>query len=123
MPQFAPPGAPVVYDRQTGEIIERPAANRMITSTDELLAWQVRPEDAAAGPLRRRYLIDGLILAGKRHLLVAEGGAGKTYLCMDMALRLAAAAGQEPRPARKAEGSRGGKAGVSTFGYRWAGNH
>src|SRR3546814_9069363 len=88
MPQFAPPGAPVVYDRQTGEIIERPAANRMITSTDELLAWQVRPEDAAAGPLRRRYLIDGLILAGKRHLLVAEGGAGKTYLCMDMALRL-----------------------------------
>src|SRR3546814_11353055 len=97
MPQFAPPGAPVVYDRQTGEIIERPAANRMITSTDELLAWQVRPEDAAAGPLRRRYLIDGLILAGKRHLLVAEGGAGKTYLCMAMALRLAAADGQEPR--------------------------
>src|SRR3546814_4545378 len=30
MPQFAPPGAPVVYDRQTGEIIERPAANRKI---------------------------------------------------------------------------------------------
>src|SRR3546814_20552373 len=69
----------------------------MITSTDELLAWQVRPEDAAAGPLRRRYLIAGLILAGKRHLLVAEGGAGKTYLCMELALRLAAADGQEPR--------------------------
>lgn len=44
-------------------------------------------------PKPRRFLIDGLILAGKPHLLVGEAGAGKTYIAIDMALKIASGQG------------------------------
>lgn len=45
----------------------------------------------------REFLVDGLVLAGKPHLLVAEGGAGKTFSALDLALKVASAdEGDEP---------------------------
>ena len=38
----------------------------------------------------RQFLVDKLILAGKHGLMVAEGGAGKTFLMLDLALKVAA---------------------------------
>ncbi|MDF1794839.1 MAG: AAA family ATPase, partial [Thalassobaculaceae bacterium] len=46
---------------------------------------------AMGTPPRRRHLVQGLIMAGQTHVLAAEGGAGKTFLCLDLCLRLAAA--------------------------------
>lgn len=43
----------------------------------------------------REFIVDGLILAGKPHLLVAEGGAGKTFAMLDLALKVASAEGDE----------------------------
>ena len=39
---------------------------------------------------QRQFLVGKMILAGKHHLLVAEGGAGKTFLMLDLALKVAA---------------------------------
>ena len=41
-------------------------------------------------PKPRQFLVDGLILAGKPHLVVAEGGAGKTFAMLDLGLKVAA---------------------------------
>jgi|GEM_PF-3188873 len=38
---------------------------------------------------KRRFLVDGLVMSGKAHMLAAEGGAGKTFLLMDLALKIA----------------------------------
>lgn len=44
-------------------------------------------------PPPRRFLVEGLVLAGKPHLFAAEGGAGKTYSAMDLGLKVAAGVG------------------------------
>ena len=50
--------------------------------------WVVRKWDK--GPLEpRRFLVSDLIMDGKHQLLVAEGGAGKTFLMLDLALKVA----------------------------------
>lgn len=41
-------------------------------------------------PKPREFLVDGLVLAGKPHLVVAEGGAGKTFAALDLGLKVAA---------------------------------
>lgn len=61
-----------------------------IESGDELLSWAVHRRVSPTPPARR-ILVEGLVYSAKRHMLVAEGGAGKTFLCMDLALKLAAA--------------------------------
>lgn len=71
-------------------------AMETITSTDDLLSWAVNKRSSPA-PKARRLLVDGLVFAGKRHMLVAEGGAGKTFLCMDLALKLASCGPDAPR--------------------------
>lgn len=38
---------------------------------------------------KRQFLVDKLVLAAKHTLLVAEGGAGKTFLMLDLALKVA----------------------------------
>ncbi len=37
----------------------------------------------------RKFLVPGLIQAGKSHLLAAEGGAGKTFMLLDLAIKIA----------------------------------
>lgn len=86
--QYAPqphPAAPAARPSHLPEI--------KIYSRDDLLSWSVARRSSAQ-PRPRQWLVDGLVLAGKRHLVVAEGGAGKTYLMMDLALKLAAGTGQ-----------------------------
>lgn len=41
-------------------------------------------------PKPRSFIVDGLVLAGKPHLVVAEGGAGKTFAALDLGLKVAA---------------------------------
>jgi hypothetical protein len=54
-----------------------------------LLAWAAHRWSGGVPP-QRKFLVDKLILAGKHQLLVAEGGAGKTFLMLDLALKVAA---------------------------------
>lgn len=42
-------------------------------------------------PDPRRFLVQSLMQAGVVHTLAAEGGAGKTFMCLDLGLKLAAA--------------------------------
>lgn len=67
---FPEPAKPMVADGQGLEIW---AAHR----------WSLGPKPA------RRFLVDKLIQSGKHQLLVAEGGAGKTFLMLDLAIKVA----------------------------------
>ena len=51
--------------------------------------WKIGRWANGATPTRK-FLVDGLIQLGKSHLLVAEGGAGKTFLLLDLAAKIAA---------------------------------
>ena len=66
------------------------ATNERINSMDDLLSWAVFRRSSLTPP-QRRDLVDNMIIAGQRHVLVAEGGAGKTFLMMDLMMKLAAA--------------------------------
>lgn len=44
---------------------------------------------AKGTPPKRRFLVDGFVMAGKAHMLAAEPGAGKTFLLLDLALKIA----------------------------------
>lgn len=70
----------------------------------------ILPENAAVGlqkfaahrwmtdpPPEHTYLVDKLIIKGENHLMVAEGGAGKTGLIADLAMKIAAH-GRAPEP-------------------------
>lgn len=46
-------------------------------------------EWAAGEAPQRKFLVDGLVLAGKAHMLAAEGGAGKTMMLLDLGLKIA----------------------------------
>ena len=61
-----------------------------LDGTDDLVGWAVHRR-VSSSPPKRKILVEGLVFAGKRHMLVAEGGAGKTFLMMDLALKMAAA--------------------------------
>lgn len=52
-------------------------------------AWAAHRWSMGTSP-KRQFLVEKLILSGKHHLLVAEGGAGKTFLCLDLALKISA---------------------------------
>jgi KaiC/GvpD/RAD55 family RecA-like ATPase len=68
---------------EKGEILE------VVYHQDLILKdWVVRKWDK--GPLEpRRFLVSGLVMDGKHQLLVAEGGAGKTFLMLDLAIKVA----------------------------------
>lgn len=62
-----------------------------MVKTDELglREWGVHRWTSGT-PKPREFLVDGLVLAGKPHLVVAEGGAGKTFAALDLGLKVAA---------------------------------
>ena len=53
-----------------------------------LLAWASHRWSHGTPPTRK-FLVDKMILAGKHQMIVAEGGAGKTFLMLDLALKIA----------------------------------
>jgi len=65
----------------------KPEAPIAKAETGGILAWAAHRWSMGASP-KRQFLVEKLILAGKHHLLVAEGGAGKTFLCLDLALKI-----------------------------------
>lgn len=67
----------------------------VIDSTESLLTWAANKRSHTTAP-QRRVLVDGHIFSGKRHMIVAEGGAGKTGAVLDLALKLAACGPTEP---------------------------
>jgi len=60
-----------------------------LNTTDDLLSWSV-DNRTTDDPAPREDLVEGLVSRGLRHLLVSEGGAGKTFLMLDLFLKLAA---------------------------------
>lgn len=67
-----------------------------VRTTDDLLSWAAIKR-SSQHPAPEKTLVKGLLFAGKKHMLVAEGGAGKTFLCMDLALSLACASADHPQ--------------------------
>lgn len=99
--KMVPPWPEARFDREWHALLQKDVAKRgtmpnpavesvqpMLKTDDGLREWAVhRWTQDAPGP--RRFLVDGLILAGKPHLLVAEGGAGKTFSMLDLGLKVA----------------------------------
>jgi hypothetical protein len=67
----------------------------VIDSTESLLTWAANRRSHTVAP-QRRVLVEGQIFSGKRHMIVAEGGAGKTGAVLELALKLAASGPTEP---------------------------
>lgn len=60
----------------------------MIENGDGLEVWAAHRWSLSEKP-KRRFLVGGLVLASKHQLIVAEGGAGKTFLMLDLAIKVA----------------------------------
>ena len=84
-------------EREWHAVLSRDMANHgpmpepvkpMIADGDGLEVWAAHRWSMSEKP-KRRFLVDNLILAGKHQLLVAEGGAGKTFLMLDLAIKVA----------------------------------
>jgi hypothetical protein len=79
-----PPGAPIMEEipmirTLSGEWKPQPL----------LEDWDI--SKLMEGPIpKRQFLVDGLVMRGKPHLLASEGGAGKTFLMLDLGFKLAA---------------------------------
>lgn len=81
------PGAPLAAP--TGQVIDMvPNGIGVYQDQPKLSQWAVAEWTMGDKP-KRRFLVDGLVMAGKSHLLAAEGGAGKTFLLLDLALKIA----------------------------------
>lgn len=101
-----PPWPPVRFESEWKALIAHdvkakgpmPSASALIEATQNgvgiyaqqptLHQWAVSDWTASEKP-KRRFLIEGLVMAGKAHMLAAEGGAGKTFLLLDLALKIA----------------------------------
>jgi hypothetical protein len=64
------------------------AAPMELRNTGGLATWDIGCW-AEGPPPKRRHLVQGLVMAGVPNVLVADSGVGKTFLCLDLGLRLA----------------------------------
>ena len=55
----------------------------------DIAAWRVDSWVVGPKPVRK-FLVEGYLQRGKHQMIVAEGGAGKTFMCLDLALKVAA---------------------------------
>ncbi len=101
MPAYAPDGiTPPTQTEQTddfdplaGEIIENaPVAPVEQKPENPLIPWATHRWAGEDAP-QREWLVPGFIAKGKSHLLVATGGAGKSFLVLDLAAKIAAGIG------------------------------
>lgn len=78
-----------------GKVIDvAPTGTGLYKAPTALEDWAVTSWAQGEKP-KRKFLVDGLILAGKAHMLAAEGGAGKTFLLLDLAIKIASHDGRE----------------------------
>lgn len=98
--QMVPPWPKARFDREWGALVNRDMqANGPFPEMVEVKPLVVNPELgllewathrwSQGAPKPRQWLVRGLLLAGKHHLLAAEGGAGKTYAMLELALKVA----------------------------------
>lgn len=94
---MVPPWPAARADREWHAIYQRDLANHgpfpepvkpIIADGLGLEIWAAHRWTMGAKP-ERRFIVDGLLLSGKHQLLVAEGGAGKTFLMLDLAIKVA----------------------------------
>lgn len=101
-----PPFPPARLEREWNALVNRDmAANGPFPQLEAPQPLVVNPELgllewathrwSQGKPPARQWVVRGLLLAGKHHLLVAEGGAGKTYAMLELALKVASNDGQE----------------------------
>jgi hypothetical protein len=70
-------------------VVASPAPYQILAPGENpLFTWAVDRWARGERP-KRRFLVDGLVRAGQQHLFVAEGGAGKTFLVLDLAVKIA----------------------------------
>lgn len=80
-----------VDERKSGPmpaLAREEAAGSIVSNTALGLAQYATYRWTEGDPPARKFLVDGLVLGGKPHLLVAEGGAGKTFAMLDLCLKL-----------------------------------
>lgn len=106
--KMVPPWPPARFEREWHALLQVDTAKKgpvpaaavdpvkPLVLSDELglREWAMHRWTQTAAP-PREFLVDGLVLAGKPHLLVAEGGAGKTFAMLDLALKVASAEGED----------------------------
>ena len=92
-----PAWAPGRADNEWNAIMSKDLANHgpypepvkpMVEGGFGLEVWAAHRWSMGPKP-ERRFLVDKLILGGKHQLLVAEGGAGKTFLMLDLCIKVA----------------------------------
>jgi RecA-family ATPase len=85
---FPDPEAP---QAAAGVVSAGPAGRQLVplNTRDNLLSFAAH-KWALTQPGPRRHLVQGLLMAAVPHLFVAEGGAGKSMLGLDLAMQLAA---------------------------------
>jgi len=93
MPTFAPdgiipPNQPTVIEGDKDGHTPKTKESRI----NPLLEWATHNWASVDAP-KRQWQVGGLIASGKSHLLVATGGAGKSFLVLDLALKIAAGKG------------------------------
>jgi hypothetical protein len=54
---------------------------------DDILKWAAHNYSLGEKP-ERKWIVQGMIAERKSHLFVSEGGAGKSLLCLDLALKI-----------------------------------
>lgn len=93
------PGAPTP-EPESDDGAEPSVFNRSGLQVDQdqgdapsLLYWNAGERFSASVTPKRKWLVKGLVRAGAAHVMAAEGGVGKTFALLELALKIAA-----PRP-------------------------
>jgi hypothetical protein len=68
---------------------DAPPPPAVIPDTNRLLGWSAARWTMGEKPTRK-WIVLGLVAVRKSHLLVAEGGAGKTFAALELAMKVAA---------------------------------
>jgi len=88
---FAPPATGSVAalnPNQAPQIDVARGLDGVFSEQQRLDQWRVGDWTKGDKP-KRKFLVEGMIQAAKSHLLVAEGGAGKTFLLLDLGVKIA----------------------------------
>lgn len=81
---------------EKGPIADRPmetkpllaADSQPMTEVDSFYSWAAHRWAHGPRP-QRQFLVEGLVMASQPHVLAAEGGVGKTFMMLDLAIKVA----------------------------------
>jgi len=90
-------GAVVPPSEQRALVVSAPSGDTNPDPENPLLAWSPARWVREGEIPERKWLVKGLVPAGKPCALVAEGGAGKTYMSLDLGLKLAGGSPDNPQ--------------------------